>query len=184
MPLTTCIRRVAESRSPAWVRTSRPSRSGMTSPRKPSSSSSWTESRISAAGWYSKSKVHTPNVPRSLPSMPPTGTTSSWVRMTYRSIAELRYDCDRSDREHPAPAVLERPAEGGDELGDALLVALVVGPLADPGGPHQAGPLQLGQVRRHRRLGQPDPGLDVAHAHPDLDRVGDGPVQHEVPLRL
>jgi 4-oxalocrotonate tautomerase family enzyme len=45
---------------------------------------------------------------------------------------------------------LERLPKHGDELGNALLIALVVGPLAHSRRLHQACSLQFGHVRRHR----------------------------------
>lgn len=49
---------------------------------------------------------------------------------------------------------------------DGFLVALVIGPLPDAPDFHQARSLQRRQVVGHRRLRQPHPFLNAAHAHP------------------
>ena len=69
MPLTTVMRSVLESRNPAWVIASRPAPSGNQIADQPSSSSSCTDSRITLAGWNSKSNVQIPKRPRSIPSI-------------------------------------------------------------------------------------------------------------------
>ena len=59
----------------------------------------------------------------------------------------------------------------GAESGDRFLVPFKEDPLTHALGRHQAGTLQRGQVRGHRRLRQACALIDQPRAHPEFERV-------------